>query len=147
MEKLVKLIEVEEGWNPKPYYCSEDYPTVGFGFKIGNKGDDLPCFVLPKAAGDAWLLEILKGLEGQLVERPWYDCMNSARKAIIMSMMYQMGYNGVMKFKNMIKALEDKDYIKASNEMLDSKWAKQTPSRAHRHAIQLQGGSWHHYYN
>ena len=32
----------------------------------------------------------------------------------------------------MIKALEAKDYKRAGDEMLDSKWAKQTPARANR---------------
>ena len=34
------------------------------------------------------------------------------------------------KFKNMIKALQNRDYKQASIEMLDSRWAKQTPNRA-----------------
>ena len=41
-----------------------------------------------------------------------------------------MGYSGVGKFKNMIKALQNNDTKTASIEMLDSRWAKQTPNRA-----------------
>jgi len=147
MEKLIKLIETEEGWASNPYYCSENYPTIGFGFKIGEKDAPLPSFRLPKAAGDVWLTEILRGLEGQVNHRTWYNNLCPARKAIIMSMMYQMGYNGVMKFKNMIAALEIQDFVKASAEILDSRWAEQTSLRANRHAIQLQSGDWHHYYS
>ncbi len=32
-----------------------------------------------------------------------------------------MGVNGVLKFKNMIRALDANDFKKASEEMLDSK--------------------------
>ncbi len=147
MEKLIKLIEKEEGWRESPYYCSEGYPTIGYGFKLGDKGAPLPKFILPKVAGDAWLTRLIEDLESQFESLYWFNHLCIPRRAIILSMAYQMGYTGVMKFKKMIVALEARDYIKASNEMLQSRWANQTSSRAHRHAIQLQGGFWHHYYS
>ena len=49
---------------------------------------------------------------------------------IIIEMVFQLGRTGVKKFRNMWKALAEKNYIGASFEMLDSKWAKQTPNRA-----------------
>ena len=45
-------------------------------------------------------------------------------------MVFQLGIGGVSKFKNMWKALGEGDYQTASEEMLDSRWAKQTPKRA-----------------
>jgi hypothetical protein len=45
-------------------------------------------------------------------------------------MIFQMGFAGVGKFRNMIKALQNKDYSTASKEMLDSAWNRQTPNRA-----------------
>ena len=41
-----------------------------------------------------------------------------------------MGVSGFSKFKNAIKHLENKDFENAAIEMLDSRWAKQTPNRA-----------------
>ena len=41
-----------------------------------------------------------------------------------------IGKTGVSKFNNMWKALSELNYIGASFEMLDSRWAKQTPNRA-----------------
>ena len=37
-----------------------------------------------------------------------------------------------MKFKNMIANMKDINWKGASDEMLDSLWAKQTPERANR---------------
>jgi lysozyme len=45
-------------------------------------------------------------------------------------MCFQLGVNGVSKFRNMFEALKIPDYNKASEEMLDSKWHEQTPARA-----------------
>jgi len=49
---------------------------------------------------------------------------------ILIEMCFQLGKTGVSKFKNMLKGLEEKDYNKAADEMLDSRWYKQTPNRA-----------------
>jgi len=53
-------------------------------------------------------------------------------KEIIIEMVYQMGESGVSKFRKMWKALKQnpKDYSEAANQMMDSRWAKQTYNRA-----------------
>ena len=45
-------------------------------------------------------------------------------------MCYQLGISGFSKFKKTIYLIETEQYEDASIEMLDSLWAKQTPSRA-----------------
>jgi len=37
---------------------------------------------------------------------------------------------GVSKFKKMLACVEAQDHVGASDQMLDSRWAKQTPNRA-----------------
>ena len=50
---------------------------------------------------------------------------------MIYEMCYQMGVSGFSKFKKTIQYLSDKNYDKASREMLDSKWARRdSPNRA-----------------
>ena len=44
-------------------------------------------------------------------------------------MSYQMG-SSIHQFKNLKMNLEDQNYVLASDSMMDSKWANQTPSRA-----------------
>ena len=57
---------------------------------------------------------------------------------IIIEMVFQLGRTGVKKFRNMWKALSEHNYVGASYEMLDSKWAKQTPNRAKAMAEQMK---------
>jgi lysozyme len=61
-----------------------------------------------------------------------YGCADIDEQAeeILIEMVFQLGKNGVSKFKNMWKALAELNYVGASYEMLDSRWAKQTPNRA-----------------
>ena len=51
---------------------------------------------------------------------------------VIVEMVFQLGKTGVSKFRNMWKALAENppNYEEASIQMLDSRWAKQTPNRA-----------------
>ena len=53
-------------------------------------------------------------------------------KILIIEMVFQLGGNGVSKFRKMWQALQQDppDYAEASVQMLDSRWAKQTPNRA-----------------
>jgi lysozyme len=53
-------------------------------------------------------------------------------------MTFQMGATGVSKFRNMILALQSHSYMDAAAEMLDSRWAKQTPNRAKKLSSQME---------
>ena len=58
--------------------------------------------------------------------------MNARVLSILTEMVFQLGKNGVRKFKKMLRAITIKDYQEASVQMIDSKWARQTPERAKR---------------
>ena len=62
-------------------------------------------------------------------------------------MAYQMGVTGLSKFKNMLTAVELGDFDEAANQALDSRWARQTPERATRHAEMLRVGEILPYYS
>jgi lysozyme len=49
---------------------------------------------------------------------------------VLIEMAYQLGVNGLLKFKKTLALIKQGKYKEASIEMLDSKWAKQTPRRA-----------------
>ena len=83
------------------------------------------------------LMNILKNdlksaIEG--AERLCSKCpdLDDLAKETIIEMVFQLGETGVSKFRNMWKALESNppQYDVAATEMLDSRWAKQTPGRA-----------------
>jgi len=47
-------------------------------------------------------------------------------------MSFNLGITRLLKFKNFLKAMEDKDWDKAAVEMIDSRWAIQVGPRAVR---------------
>ncbi len=64
----------------------------------------------------------------------------SDAKILIIEMVFQLGGNGVSKFPKMWQALQQDppDYAEASVQMLDSRWAKQTPNRAQEMADHMK---------
>lgn len=139
---ILDLLMVEEGFSEGPYYCSEGFPTIGIGQRIGPKGADLSLyeFNVSKTVAHAWLKEKVMHIENDLQKYDWFDKLTGNRRAVIVSMSYQLGITGLLKFKNMIKAINIGDFDLAALEALDSRWATQTPGRAMRHAKVLASG-------
>lgn len=149
MADIISLLNVEEGYSEKPYYCSAGYPTIGIGQRIGPKGAPLKLyeFTVSKALAAVWLAEKVKET---LADMDKYDNIRAAmavcnepRQAILISMAYQMGAEGLSKFANTLKSIAAQNWHAAQSGMLASKWARQTPNRANRHAIQMLTGNWY----
>ena len=124
MESLIKQIKHHEGYRSRVYKCTEGYDTIGYGFAIKD-------LVLSEEVCEMILIEKLEFLEKSIKNRfSWYDESPQVIKEVIMNMCYQLGVSGFSKFKKTTSYLSKGDYKSASVEMLDSKWARQTPNRA-----------------
>jgi lysozyme len=124
------FVKSEEGFRAKPYLDTLGVPTFGIGFTY-----------ITEEEADWILAKRLSEIETQLrVKYRWYDNLNATRQDVIISMVYQLGFGGIAKFKKFIAAMERKDYDTAAVEMLDSLWAKQTPHRAKRQAEMIKNG-------
>jgi lysozyme len=141
----VKLIEIEEGFRERAYYCSENYPTIGIGQKIGKQGQPLSDFdliLVPKPVARAWLDCEIDDIYEKCKQFDWFGRLNQTRKDIIISICYQLGFSGFCKFKQTISYIEQGLFAEAAREMLDSRWHKQTPKRAERHSAVFASGGY-----
>ena len=121
---LIDKIKEHEGFRSSVYDDSLGIPTIGFGFAIKDLELDLDIAE-----------EILKRKLDNLIKRvhnrfSWVIKAPEPIQEVVYNMCYQMGVSGFSKFKKTIQYLADKNYEKASKEMLDSRWARQTPNRA-----------------
>ena len=135
IEQTKAEIKKEEGFRMETYKCTEGHLTGGYGHKM-LEGEIPPTDM----AGWNKLFErdfarAMSGAEELLMICPNVD--DTARH-IVVEMCYQMGSYGVSKFHGMLSALQESDYVTASKEMLDSRWAKQTPKRAMRMAERMR---------
>ena len=85
---------------------------------------------------EADLQNAIKGAKDLMAEHGCMD-IDEIAEEIIIEMIFQLGKTGVSKFKNMWKALSGLLYSVAASEMLDSRWAKQTPNRAQAMSAQM----------
>lgn len=148
MADIISLLNYEEGFSAKPYYCSAGYPTIGIGQRIGPKGAPLKLyeFTVSKPLAAVWLAEKVKETLADMDKYPNIRAAmavcNEPRQAILISMAYQIGADGLSKFTNTLKYVATQNWHAAQAGMLASKWAKQTPNRANRHATQMLTGVW-----
>jgi lysozyme len=54
----------------------------------------------------------------------WWSKLNAARQSVFINIAYNMGVDGVMKFKNTLACAEHNDYFGAAAQMLNSKWSR-----------------------
>jgi lysozyme len=161
-----EIISREEGFKTDPYLCSEGYVTIGYGKKIGPNVQDvsrwlgislsneqllsLYTFSIPEHIAVEWMEcdidHLLARMNSIPVLRECMDRGNENRRAVLISMAYQMGVHGLLKFKKMLSAILHENWREAAKEGLDSRWAKQTPSRANRHMEVMRTGELSEYY-
>ena len=140
LERLLESVKKHEGYRNKVYLDTLGKRTVGVGHLcVENFWED------DKEYEESFLMEILQkdlqeAIRGAKELMDEHGCADIDERAeeIIIEMVFQLGRTGVKKFRNMWKALSEQNYIGASFEMLDSKWAKQTPNRAKDMADQMK---------
>ena len=121
-------ISEHEGFEPKPYHDTRGYLTIGKGTLIEHGISEALADVMMLFQLDQKLKRLEKRSPVPLTDLP----LEIAE--VLGNMAYQLGVDGLMKFKNMWAALAKQDYHLAATEMLDSAWAQQTPRRAHEQA-------------
>lgn len=115
-------IKQEEGFKGVVYKCTEGFDTIGYGTKLPLTKEEATLLLeyrLNKMKSE--LNSSLYALEAP--DEVW---------SILYNMAYQLGVPGLLKFKKMLEALKNKDYVEASKQGMDSIWYKQTPQRAQR---------------
>jgi len=120
---LESRIKKHEGLRFTPYKDSEGILTVGYGRNI----EAVP---FSQDEVDLMFRNDLRRARDGAESFAAYTQMNETRRGVLIEMVFQMGVGGVSKFKRFLDAAFNRDWARAAEEMLDSKWARQTPERA-----------------
>jgi lysozyme len=136
---LKEQLKRDEGVVRYAYEDSLGFLTIGCGRLI----DDRRSGGLSPSEIDFLLANDISEKSAQVLEAlPWARDLNEPRLAVLINMAFQMGIRGLLGFPGMLGAVRTGDYKAAAEHMLDSKWEKQTPTRAHRLADQMESGEW-----
>ena len=129
MEEIKERIKQHEGFRDTVYSDSLGFATIGYGH-----------LVLPTdnfVEGNTYDKETLE----EVFDNDFKIASDSAREllrdiehnyiifGVIVEMCFQLGKPKVSKFNKMFIALKEKNLDKASDEMINSRWHKQTPKR------------------
>ena len=162
-----KQLEYQEGNRDRVYLCTNNKKTIGCGRNLDDNPIDnfeknsvlnwqrYNVFELNEllASGDILmdkeralnlLLHEVITIHYQIKSRiECYNQLSVPRKAVLVSMAFQMGFSGLLGFKNTLKAFRKNDFKTAHHEKLDSEWYREdTPGRAKEMALQMELNKW-----
>ena len=136
--ELVDIIKEDlikhEGYKDIIYLCSESIPTFGIGHAI-------------KESDPEYTWPVGTPVEKDRIDNAFEeDCRTAVSdccalflnftshpdkvQRVLVNMAFNLGRNRLSKFKNMIKAVNEGNYSKAANEMVDSRWYNQVGNRS-----------------
>ena len=149
LEKTVKLLILDEGYKQYPYDDGEGNITIGIGDNLSAKGLTMedakkiyPNGISIEKAKEDLITEI-NSLNLKLQKYlSFFSNLDDVRQAVLINMAYQNGLKGLYGFKDMIIALKDKNYNKASYEISNSVDARKFKNRYKRLQEMMLTGNW-----
>jgi GH24 family phage-related lysozyme (muramidase) len=144
IEKTVDMIIKHEGKRNKVYLDTRNIPHIGIGFnlnrsdaksKIKSLGLNFSDILSGKTLlSDDQIMFLFEQDFNEAIKRANTFLYNSEDypseiKSVIIDMAFNLG-NDIFEFDGLRKALLNKDYNRASDEMVDSKWYKQVGNRS-----------------
>ncbi|WP_390468026.1 lysozyme family protein [Helicobacter pylori] len=117
-------------------YRQTGYPTIGYGYNLSVYSYEGKR--ITKAYG--LLTDILKENYKVLLSYGWYKNLDAMRRMVILDLSYNLGLNGLLKFKQFIKAIEDKNYALAVERLQKKSVFQSSEKRASRNMEILKLG-------
>lgn len=139
---LREILIRDEGISLTRYKCTAGKDTIGVGRNLEDRGlskDEIEEIGDPYPYKITYLqammlldndikrfsLEVFKAL-------PWLQQEPQVIQDVLISMAFNMGVSGLLKFKLTLKAIKEHRYEEAAEAMLNSRWATQVGARATR---------------
>lgn len=148
--EIIQRLTLIEGCKLNPYRDSLGRLSIGIGRCIDTNPfspEEL------KAVGD-WRKGITKNaafmllrndifrVKNDLAQFVFFPLLNHDRQFVLIDMCFQLGIRGLKGFKKTLAAVALGNWQTAHDEILDSIYAKQTPTRAQRNAQCMLTGKW-----
>jgi lysozyme len=140
--QLVVELRRDEGVRYAPYRDTKDIPTAGVGHNL--QASPLPAgwsYPLTDDQVNQLLMSDLANVFADLNrDLPWWTDLNDVRQRVVANMMFNLGSNKLLGFKNTLAAMRQGRYDDAAAGMLNSAWASQVGARAQRLAQMMRSG-------
>jgi lysozyme len=125
MRPIEEQLLLHDGLRLRPYRDTKGVLTIGVGRNLEAKG-------ISREEALSLLQNDIREVTGHLQQYEWYSKLDPIRQKVIIDMCFNLGLNGLLRFRNMIAAIEAGDYQAAADHMVNSAWYKQVGSRSRR---------------
>ena len=135
-DQLREELAEDEGCKYEIYLDHLGLPTFGIGALIKEHdpeyGQPVGTPVSEDRVRQRFNLDIAVTIEDCQVLYDDFDDLPEEAQLVIANMMFNMGRPRLSKFKGMKAGVDDRDWERAADEMVDSRWHDQVPNRAKR---------------
>ena len=136
IEALREQLKIDEGVKYEIYKDHLGYPTFGIGHLITENdpehGKPDGTEISEDRVNEIFETDVAKFVSEAKILFPDLDDLPDVAQQVIVNMAFNMGRPRLSKFKNFIAGVNDRDWTKAAEEMMDSRWATQVGDRAIR---------------
>lgn len=122
-QRLKNLLVSNEKYEQFPYVDTTGHLTVGIGRNLSDRG------ISPDEAL-ALLDDDINYFNSKLNSLlSFFSGLDEPRQIVLIDMCFNLGVHGFLDFHRMLDAIENEDWEKAAEEILNSKAADQCPDR------------------
>ena len=136
IEALREQLKVDEGVKYEIYKDHLGYPTFGIGHLITENdpehGEPDGTEISEDRVNEVFKSDVATFVSESKILFPNLDELPDVAQQVIVNMAFNMGRPRLSKFKNFIAGVNDRDWVRAAEEMMDSRWADQVGARATR---------------
>jgi len=146
LDKLQEQLAEDEGCKYEIYLDHLGYKTFGVGHLVRatdpENDMDIDTEVSKERVDECFKADIAITIEDCNVLYTNFNDIPEEAQLILANMMFNLGRPRLSRFLNLKVAVDDEDWMEASIEMMDSKWARQVPNRAERLCKRMEKLSW-----
>ena len=136
IEQLRIELEDDEGIKYEIYNDHLGYPTFGVGHLVRESdpehGMPVGTPIDEARVAEAFEQDVETVLEDCCRLYSDFDELPEEVQRIVANMMFNLGYPRLSAFRGMKAGVDARDWDKAADEMVDSRWYNQVPNRAER---------------
>jgi len=135
MKRALEQIKKHEGFSRHPKINDTNVLCIGYG-------RNLETFGITQDEAEVLLANDLSLLQNMLNISINTQYCNSPRLASLVTLSYNLGFDGLMNFKHTLRCTEKGMFSGVSEELIHSHWARKKPIRAVELILQLESGAW-----
>jgi lysozyme len=133
-KKLKVLLMNQEAFRQFPYTDTTGNLTIGYGRNLISRG-------ISETEASNLLDDDITYFSDKLNQTfTFFDKLDPVRQVVLVDMCFNLGFNGLLQFKNMISAISSKKFMEAAYYMVNSKAYSQDTERYKQLVYMMETG-------